>query len=103
MNKEEIDKQLDMTEDDTITINLLYQKVELLETILDKVTDKLKEDMKESKEKIKYYENQYRLAKEKEDKFYIKSHHRQINRLQSRFETLREILYIVEGKKNGTI
>lgn len=79
------------------------EELEQKETILDKVTDKLKEDMKESKEKIKYYENQYRLAKEKEDKFYMKSHHRQINRLQSRFETLREILYIVEGEENGTI
>ena len=106
MNKEEIEEIKKLLFQDRLTqygkrklVNYLEQK----ETILDKVTDKLKEDMKESKEKIKYYENQYRLAKEKEDKFYMKSHHRQINRLQSRFETLREILYIVEGEENGTI
>ena len=47
MNKEEIEninKKLNTTEDDQMTINLLYQKVEILESILDKVTDKLKED-----------------------------------------------------------
>lgn len=59
MNKEEIDKQLDMTEDDTITINLLYQKVELLETILDKVTDELKELERELKDDgYDYYEKE---------------------------------------------
>ena len=42
MNKEEIEninKKLETTEDDEVTINLLYQKVEFLESILDKVTE----------------------------------------------------------------
>lgn len=77
----------------------LYKEINRLNAILDKVTDKLKEDIKKAKERIKYYEKQYKLAKEKEDKFYIKSFHRQINRWQSRFETLREILKIIEGEK----
>lgn len=67
--------------------------------ILDKVTDELKEDIEKAKEQIKHYERQYKTAKEKEDKFHIKSFHRQINRWQSRFETLREILNIIEGGK----
>lgn len=75
------------------------QELEQKQFILDKVTDKLKEDIEKAKEQIKHYERQYKTAKEKEDKFYIKSFHRQINRWQSRFETLREILNIIEGEK----
>ena len=51
MNKEEIEninRKLETTEDDTVTINLLYQKVEFLESILDKVTDYIKKDIKEN-------------------------------------------------------
>ena len=60
----------------------------------EKLLDKLKNDMKEAKEKIKYYEERY---KNQEGDFYKKSNHRQINRWQSRFETLREILNFIEG------
>ena len=73
-------------------INELEQK----ESILDKVTDKLKEDIKETKEKIKYWEEQYRISETKKDEFYKNSYKRQINRWQSRYETLEEILNIVE-------
>ena len=75
------------------------QELEQKQSILDKVTDELKEDIEKAKEQIKHYERQYKTAKEKEDKFHIKSFHRQINRWQSRFETLREILNIIEGEK----
>lgn len=77
------------------------QELEQKQSILDKVTDELKEDIEKAKEQIKHYERQYKTAKEKEDKFHIKSFHRQINRWQSRFETLREILNILEGEKNN--
>ena len=59
--------------------------------------DKINKDMKDAKEKIKYYEERYR---NEEREFYKKSHHRQINRWQSRFETLREILNFIEGESN---
>ena len=62
---------------------------------LDKVTYKLKEDILKTKEEIKYWEGRYRNAKESNKK----SFYRQINRCQSKFETLREILKIIEGGK----
>ena len=77
-------------------INYVEQK----ESILDKVTDKLKEDIPEAKEKIKYWEEQYRISKAKKDEFYKNSYKRQINKWHSRFETLREIENIIEGEKN---
>ena len=76
-------------------INCLEQK----ESILDKVTDKLKEGLTEAKEQIKYWEEQYRIAKEKEDEFYMKSYLRRINRWQSGYETLKGILEFIEGEK----
>lgn len=75
------------------------KELEQKETILDKVTDKLKEDISEAKEKIKYWEEQYRISRAKKDKFYKNSYKRQINRWQSRFETLRGILEFIEGEK----
>ena len=75
------------------------KELEQKESILDKVTDKLKEDISEAKEKIKYWEEQYRISKAKKDEFYKNSYKRQINRWQSRFETLRGILEFVEGEK----
>lgn len=60
---------------------------------IDIIKDKLKNDMKCAKEKIKYYEMRYR---NEESEFYKKSHHRQINRWQSRYETLREFLNFME-------
>ena len=71
------------------------------ESTLNKVTDKLKEDISEAKEKIKYWEERYRIAKTREDEFYKNSYKRQINRWQSRLETLREILNIIEGEKEN--
>ena len=78
----------------------LVQYLEQKESILDKVTDKLKEDISEAKEQIKYWEQQYRIAKEKKDEFYIKSYHRKVNRWQSRFETSKEILTFMEREDN---
>ncbi len=55
MNKEgieNINKKLETTEDDTVTINLLYQKVELLESILDKITEECRKQMKEYEDSI---------------------------------------------------
>lgn len=113
MNKEEIEEakqclneiiQNSYAESKAIKLDNLrkyIQELEQKESILDKVTDKLKEDIEKAKEQIKHYERQYKTAKEKEDKFHIKSFHRQINRWQSRFETLREILNIIEGEKNN--
>ena len=110
MNKEEIEKakqclneiiQNSYAERKAIKLDNLRKYIQELEQkqfILDKVTDKLKEDIEKAKEQIKHYERQYKTAKEKEDKFHIKSFHRQINRWQSRFETLKEILNIIEGK-----
>ena len=110
MNKEEIEniekikEMLNFTTEGTsLRINnevskllLKYIKqLEQKETILDKVTDKLKEDILRTKEEIKYWEERYRNAKESNKK----SFYRQINRCQSRFETLREILKIIEGGK----
>ena len=71
------------------------KQLEQKETILDKVTYKLKEDILKTKEEIKYWEGRYRNAKESNKK----SFYRQINRDQSKFETLREILKIIEGEK----
>lgn len=59
----------------------------------EKILDKLKNDMKEAKEQIKIYEEKYRNA---ESEYYKKSHYRTINRLQSKYETLREILNFIE-------
>ena len=55
MNKEEIEninKKLNTTEDDQMTINLLYQKVEILESILDKITEECRKQMKEYEDSI---------------------------------------------------
>lgn len=112
MNKEKIEKAkchlewlLDngilASEDEPHIENILkyIQHLEQKSETLDKVTDKLKEDIVEAKEKIKYWEEQYRISKAKKDEFYKNSYKRQINRWQSRFETLREILNIIEGEK----
>lgn len=74
------------------------KELEQKESILDKVTDKLKEDLLEAKEEIKYWEEKYRIAKQKKDEFYMKSYHRKVNRWQSRFETLKEIFKIIKGE-----
>ena len=112
MNKEEIEniekikKMLNFTTEGTsLRINnevskllLKYIKqLEQKETILDKVTYKLKEDILKTKEEIKYWEGRYRNAKESNKK----SFYRQINRCQSKFETLRGILEIIEGEKKN--
>lgn len=102
MNKEEIEEIKKLLFQDKLTQygkRKLVQYLEQKESILDKVTDKLKEGLKEAKEQIKYWEEQYRIAKEKEDEFYMKSYHRKINRWQSRFETLKELLEFIEGEK----
>lgn len=65
---------------------------------LDKVTNYINSNMEKAKEQIKYYEQRYSYAKQEENKFYIRSFHRQINRWQSRYETLREILSIIESE-----
>lgn len=123
MNKEEIEKLLKINEtiitskqckehrtlrndERTLLMNNIkikehIEELEQKESMLDKVTNKLKEDIKKTKEKIKYWEERYRIAKEKKEEFYIKSFHRQINRCQSRFETLRELLNIIEEKRNN--
>lgn len=80
-------------------INKQQKELEQKESILNKVTDKLKEDISEAKEKIKYWEEQYRISKAKKDEFYKNSYKRQINRWQSRFETLRGILEFIKGEK----
>ena len=81
-------------------INKQQKELQQKESILDKVTDKLKEDISEAKEKkIKYWEEQYRISRAKKDEFYKNSYKRQINRWQSRFETLRGILEFIEGEK----
>ena len=98
-NEKEHEYDVEMIDDVKGEAVKLYKEINRLNAIVDKVTDKLKEDIEKAKERIKYYEKQYKLAKEKEYKFYIKSFHRQINRWQSRFETLREILKIIEGEK----
>ena len=102
MNKEEIEEIKRLLFQDRLTqygkrklVNYLERK----ESILDKVTDKLKEDISEAKEKIKYWEEQYRISKAKKDEFYKNSYKRQINKWHSRFETLREIENIIEGEK----
>ena len=104
LNKEEIEEIKKLLFQDRLTQygkRKLVQYLEQKESILDKVTDTLKEEMKKAKEQIKYYEKQYSISKERESGFYIKSFHRQINRWQSRFETCREILNIIEGEKNN--
>ena len=107
MNKEEIrkaKKHYILTTEHELDDNnkRLKEYIEYLEqkgSILDKLTDKLKEDLLEAKQEIKYWEEQYRVAKEKEDEFYKNSYKRQINRWQSRYETLKEILEFIEGEK----
>lgn len=109
MNKEEIEQAkghyIFTTKHELDNENKMLKKyikeLEQKSEILDKVTDTLKEEMKKAKEQIKYYEKQYSISKERESGFYIKSFHRQINRWQSRFETCREILNIIEGEKNN--
>ena len=82
MNKEEIEninRKLETTEDDTVTINLLYQKVEFLESILDKVTDFATKIVTENTEK-------YNSENQKEVDF-------------SQWNLAQEILNIIEGEK----
>ena len=97
-NKNQFIKEKDSTITQYIIDNQ-QKELEQKETILDKVTDKLKEDISEAKEKIKYWEEQYRISRAKKDEFYKNSYKRQINRWQSRFETLRGILEFIEGEK----
>lgn len=54
LSKEEIDRRLEQTEDNEITINLLYQKVDLLETQKQKVIEKLELEIEADKEDLKY-------------------------------------------------
>ena len=42
-SKEEIERKLEQTSDDEITINLLYQKIDLLEAEKQKLIEKLEE------------------------------------------------------------
>ena len=62
--------------------------------------DIIEKELNNSREKIRYWEKQYRLAYTKNNTFYMKCYSRQINRWQSRFETLRWILSL-EGNNNG--
>lgn len=91
MNKEieNINKKLNTTEDDQMTINLLYQKVEILESILDKVTDKLKEVDKKYKNEYENIENMELSA----TKICV------LQELTCVIEDIEEILNIIEGEK----
>lgn len=83
MNKEEIEninKKLNTTEDDQMTINLLYQKVEILESILDKVTKFANKIATENAEK-------YNSENQKEVDF-------------SEWNLALEILNIIEGENH---
>ncbi len=53
---DEIDEKLDKTEDYEIIINLLYQKVDLLEEIIGKLKNQNKLASKEHKEKFNEFE-----------------------------------------------
>lgn len=59
----------------------------------------LRQDIKEARQEIKYWEEQYRISRAKKDEFYKNSYKRQINRWQSRYETLKGILEFIEGEK----
>ena len=62
--------------------------------------DVVEKQLEYAHEQIKYWEKQYRIAYAKNDTFYKKCYHRQINRWQAEFETLRWILSL-EVNKNG--
>lgn len=52
----------------------------------------LEDRLERCREDIKLYERKYKYCREHNDTFYMKSHLRTINRLQSEFETLRFVL-----------
>lgn len=61
---QEIDKKLEQTEDDEITISLLYQKVDLLEEIIGKLKNQNKLASKEHEERF----NELEAEIQKKDK-----------------------------------
>lgn len=78
---EEIERRLEQTEDDEITISLLYQKIDLLESNNQKLIEKLENYIK------KLNENGYFDYLEERD-------------LEKTIEILKEILEILKGEKN---
>lgn len=85
LSKEEIENKLEQTEDDEITINLLYQEVDLLET------------------KIEQLESNNKKLIEKLEKEHIKAKTKYSNTLSpyqfGRLDVIEEILEIVKGEK----
>ena len=81
--------------------SILQENIMLKNDFIPKIAlvNYLRQDIKETKQEIKYWEEQYRIARAKKDEFYKNSYKRQINRWQSRFETLKEILEFIEGEK----
>lgn len=81
--------------------SILQENIMLKNDFIPKIAlvNYLRQDIKETKQEIKYWEEQYRIARAKKDEFYKNSYKRQINRWQSRYETLKEILEFIEGEK----
>lgn len=79
---------------------ILQENIVLKNDFIPKVAliNYLRQDIKEARQEIKYWEEQYRIARAKKDEFYMKSYHRKVNRWQSRFETLKEIFKIIKGE-----
>lgn len=56
----------------------------------------IKDRQKDIVVSVKHYEQLYQKAKEKEDEFYMKGYHIQINRLQAEYNTLDWVIKISE-------
>ena len=80
---------------------ILQENIVLKNDFIPKVAliNYLRQDIKEARQEIKYWEEQYRIARAKKDEFYKNSYKRQINKWQSRYETLKGILEFIEGEK----
>ena len=79
---EKIDKKLDITEDEEVTINLLYKKIELLEDMLkekDKEMEKKEEKLRILKQQYKNLENDFDSYKNNKDINYLDGiHHKKL-------------------------
>ena len=81
--------------------SILQENIMLKNDFIPKIAlvNYLRQDIKEARQEIKYWEEQYRISRAKKDEFYKNSYKRQINRWQSRYETLKGILEFIEGGK----
>lgn len=93
LSKEEIENKLEQTEDDEITINLLYQEVDVLETKIEQLETNNKKLIEKLEEKIRYFEENEEFIASNNDNY---SDGTVIYKFITEFK---EILKIAKGEK----